>query len=361
MRLSTTNMDGPSEADRLREACRSKDALFARLNALVDAVETAKDGEEHDMALNAFAQQKSGIARRLSQLVDSLEVGQEITRPLEEVDVAPCRKMHTVLVAGAALGVPAPASVEQAAATRRDASEERAAPNNATISMSHLEMAMSVATTRPQIRPPRSDDSPVEELQGRDLQIEPPVESCTDELTGHADALTGRAHAADELTGCLIHTSRHTSRQHSAHAAPSPSLESSLYEEAESFRVPHSSRKSPRKKEAPLTFFPSDDPAVARALLKQTSLPVLKRTQGAASPREDTPLNWSNQLRLQPRSLARWPRTVRHSLAQRIAKGRELLRLPRLPAFDLALATAFDIFFGWVDRGDHSYPAYNRF
>jgi len=250
--------------------------------------------------------------------------------------------MHTVLVAGDALGVPAPPPVEQAAATRRDASEERAAPlkaNNATISMSHLEMDMSVATTLPQIQPPRSDliagvgsdrtaDSPIQELRGRELQIEPPLESCPDELTGRSNEMTGRAHAVREA-----------------------SLEPSSNE---SFRVPHTSRKGRR-----LTFFHSDDPAVARALQKQRSLPRLERTQGVASPREDTPLNWSNQLlavtRLQP--LARWPRTVRHNIAKRIAKGRELLRLPRLPDFDLAHSTALDYFFGGVDF----YPAYDRF
>jgi len=89
----STSMIGPCEVDRCREACRSKDALcdperkqlsssasapstsplgpprsetrfkdalFARLNALVDAVETAKDGEEQEMALNAFSQLKLG-------------------------------------------------------------------------------------------------------------------------------------------------------------------------------------------------------------------------------------------------------------------------------------------------------------
>jgi len=235
----TTNMSGPSEVDRFREACRSKDALFARLDALVDAVETAKDGEEQKTALNAFSQQKVGIARRLSELVDSLKVVQEITRPLEEAGVAPCRKMHTVLVAGAALGVPAPPS-------------------------------------------------------------------CPDELTGRANAVR------------------------EASLAPSST---------EEFRVPHTFRKSRRA--TSLTFSPSDDAAVARALLKQRSLPVLERTQGVASSREDTPT----------RSLARWGR---HNLAKRIAKG---LRLPRLPFFGLAYSTALDTFFGGVDF----YPAYNRF
>ena len=107
--------------------------------------------------------------------------------------------------------------------------------------------------------------------------------------------------------------------------------------------MPHTLRKSRRA--ASLTFFPSDDPAVARALEKQSSLPGLERTPGVASPREDT-----------PRSLARWPRKVRHNLAKCIARGRELLRRPRLPFFDLARATALDRFFG-LDF----YPAYSRF
>jgi hypothetical protein len=316
----TTNMNRPSEVDRFGEACRSRDALFARLSALVDAVETAKDGEEKEMALNAFSQQKLGIARRLSELVDSLKVGQEITRPLEEVDVASCRKIHPVLVEGAALGAPAHPSVEQAAATRRDASEERAAPlksNNTTISMSHSEIVMSDAAILPQTQPPRSDrtaDSPIQELRGRDLQIEPPMESCPDELTGRANDVR------------------------------EASLEPSSNEEPESFCAPHTFRKS--RQAAHLTFLPSDDPAVARALEKQSSLPSLGRTQGVASPRENT-----------PRSLARWPRKVRHNLEKRIAKGRALLRLPRLPHFDLAHSTALDRFFGGLDL----YPAYNRF
>ena len=111
-----------------------------------------------------------------------------------------------------------------------------------------------------------------------------------------------------------------------------------------SIREPHTFRKSRRA--ASMTFFPSDDPAVARALQKQSSLPGLERTQGVASSREDT-----------PPSLARWPRKVRHHLAKRIAKGRELLRLPTLPSFDLAHSTALDIFFWGLDF----YPAYNRF
>ena len=139
----------------------------------------------------------------------------------------------------------------------------------------------------------------------------------------------------------------------------------------EKFRVQHTFRKSRRA--ASLTFSPSDDPAVARALQKQRSLPVLERTQGVASSREDTPT----------RSLARWgisrtskdsfaptrleytgettngggpwtPRKVRHNLANRFAKG---LRLPRLHFFGLAYSTALDTFFGGVDF----YPAYNRF
>ena len=105
-----------------------KDALFARLDALVDAVETAKDGEEQKTALNAFSRQKVGIARRLSELVDSMQVGQETTKPLEEAGVAQCRQSRFVLLAGAAL---------QAAATRRDAPGGHASPlksNEATFS-----------------------------------------------------------------------------------------------------------------------------------------------------------------------------------------------------------------------------------
>ena len=308
-------MNGPSEVDRFREACRSKDALFARLNVLFDAVETAKDDEEREIALTAFSQQKLGIARRLSELLDSIKVGQEITRPLEDAGVAPCVNIHAVLFAGAALGVPSAHLNEQAAATRRDASEERAAPLR-----SHLEIDVSVATKLPQIRPPRSDravDSPIQELRGRDLQIDPHMESCPGELAGRANAVCEAA------------------------------LEPSSTEGPESLCVPHTSRMSRRA--ASLTFFPSDDPAVARALQKQSSLPGLERTQGFASAREDT-----------SRSLARWPRTVRHNLAKRIAKGRQLLRLLTMPSFDLARwtnSTALDKFFGGVG----SYPAYNRF
>ena len=235
-------MNGPSEVDRFREACRSKDALFARLNTLCDAVETAKDDEERVIALTAFSQQKLGIARRLSELLDSIKVGQETTRPLEDAGVSPCMKTHAVLFSVAALGVPSPPPVEQAAATRRDASEERAAPlrsNDATTSMSHLEIGMSVATKLPQIQSPRSDravDSPVQELRGRDLQIDPPMESCPDELAERSNAVREAA------------------------------LEPSSDEEPESLWVPHTSRRSRRA--ASMTFSPSDDPAVARALQK---------------------------------------------------------------------------------------------
>ena len=66
--------------DRFREAFRSKQAIveiqtdIARLNALIDPVETAKTGEEREMALEAFSQKKMGNSRH----VDSMKVGQKI-------------------------------------------------------------------------------------------------------------------------------------------------------------------------------------------------------------------------------------------------------------------------------------------
>ena len=73
-------MHGTSEIDRFREAFRSKQAIveiqtyIARLNALIDPVETAKTGEEREMALEAFSQKKMGNSRH----VDSMKVGQKI-------------------------------------------------------------------------------------------------------------------------------------------------------------------------------------------------------------------------------------------------------------------------------------------
>ncbi|KAJ1485820.1 hypothetical protein T484DRAFT_1944671 [Baffinella frigidus] len=74
------------DVSSLREAFRSKDTLIARLNALLDAVEAAKDSEARETALEAWAQEKSGIASQLGELVES-KVGKDITKPLEDAGV----------------------------------------------------------------------------------------------------------------------------------------------------------------------------------------------------------------------------------------------------------------------------------
>ncbi|KAJ1465924.1 hypothetical protein T484DRAFT_1863116 [Baffinella frigidus] len=176
----------------LREAFRSKDTLIARLNALLDAVEAAKDGEARETALEAWAQEKSGIASRLCELVES-KVGKDITKPLEDAGVGagtrtprdapflrPTRlRLHTDLPA------------EQAAATRRDAPEDHVAlvrSNKVVFSLPRPESDVSRATTVPESptrRPSTSGDSspfdfrtlvttpdwPVEELDEHTHQI----------------------------------------------------------------------------------------------------------------------------------------------------------------------------------------------
>ncbi|KAJ1475982.1 hypothetical protein T484DRAFT_1966822 [Baffinella frigidus] len=79
-------------ASSVRDACRSKDTLIAQLNALLDAVAAAKDGEEREVALEAWEREKAEIARSLRELVGSMneeniKVVQEITKPLEDARV----------------------------------------------------------------------------------------------------------------------------------------------------------------------------------------------------------------------------------------------------------------------------------
>jgi hypothetical protein len=211
-------MHGTSDIDRFREGFRSKQTHVARqhalldavetrtdiaqLNALIDAVETAKTSEEREMALESCSQSEMGNTRRLRTHFDSMKVGQGITKSLEEAGVAPCRKSRAVLVAGAALHVPA-------AATKRDAPGGHAAPlrlNKATFSVSPLERAASDTSALPpspvpgrigcpcaegDYTPPgRAADSPVEELQGRWI----------DELTGFRPANIPKAFHVTGLT-----------------------------------------------------------------------------------------------------------------------------------------------------------------
>jgi hypothetical protein len=143
-----------------------------------------------------------GNSRLLIKHVDFMQVGQETTKSLEEAGVAPCRKSHAVLSAGAALHVPA-------AATRRDAPGGHAAPlrfTKAALSVSHLEIDASKTSALP----PSQDTSRIEcpctegDYQPSDTAADSPSEELpgrwTDEPTGFRPANIPKAFHVTGLT-----------------------------------------------------------------------------------------------------------------------------------------------------------------